>query len=170
MNYIFLIIIFFFSIVMLHNLYELIKLHYDLKTSTENFEQGILNLDDFSFLKEEEFNNWCINYFDYLGFSKTKDINLIPNAFVCERQDNEIILLTCKYLDKSIVSKIAGLMYSHNLEKGLIISTDSLNDELKSFVKTFSPKLVINIIDGKELIREIRKLRKKELEYSEYFS
>lgn len=169
MNFIFIVIITFLAIVTIHNLIELIKLNYELKTSTKNLEEGILYLDDFSSLEESEFNNWCINYFDYLGFSKTKDSTSIPNTFICEKSGIKIILLTSKILDKSIISKTVGLLYSHNLKRGLIISTDSLNDDLENYISSFSPNLTINIIDGIELIRELKKLREKELQYSRCF-
>ncbi|MHC1682368.1 MAG: hypothetical protein AB6733_05410 [Clostridiaceae bacterium] len=170
MNYIFIVIIVFMSLITFHNLYDLIKLNLQFKESTKNLEEGFLSLSDLSSLEERDFNNWCVNYFDYLGFSKTKDISSVSNAFVCQRDGSQIILLTSKFLNKATLSKLAGLMYSYDIKKGLIISTDLLDESLKDYINHFTPKLVINVIDGKELIRELRKLREKELSFIEYFT
>lgn len=110
-------------------------------------------------LTPHEFEIWCSEYLSKLGFT---NIILLPlgtdggKDIICEK-DSEKFYVECKRysLNNSIsilqVEKLLGAMISDNINNGIIITTGTVPDDVKSILSKINKPYNIKIISSVEL-------------------
>ena len=110
-------------------------------------------------LTPHEFEIWCSEYLSQLGFT---NIILPPSVedggkdIICEK-DSEKFYVECKRysLNNSIsilqVEKLLGAMISDNIHNGIIITTGTVSDDVKSTLSKINKPYNIKIISSIEL-------------------
>lgn len=126
-------------------------------------QNGDINLCDLTQLEENDFINWCDKFLEYIGIYTSKLSSPFMNIFLCKNKNEILLIFISKTLSKALISQAVGMMTEHTTNKTIIISTDICHENILNYIKTFDK--TINIIDGKKLIEEVKKLRKKEIEY-----
>lgn len=163
MSYIFIVIFSLFFIISIHNIIEIFILKKKYRKSLDMLRKGEVTLCDLDLLEEKDFINWCNNYLEYISIYTTKKSSHLPNAFICKNKDEIILTFISKNLSKNIISQAVGIMIENQISKVIVVSTDICSLNILDYIKTFDKN--INIIDGEKLIEEVKKLRKKEIEY-----
>lgn len=110
-------------------------------------------------LTPHEFEIWCSEYLYQLGFTNIILLPLEPDGgkdIVCEK-DSEKFYVECKRysLNNSIsllqVEKLLGAMISNNINNGIIITTGTVSDDVKSILSKINKPYNIKIISSIEL-------------------
>ena len=110
-------------------------------------------------LTPHEFEIWCSEYLYQLGFTNIILLPLEPDGgkdIVCEK-DSEKFYVECKRysLNNSIsilqVEKLLGAMISDNIHNGIIITTGTVSDDVKSTLSKINKPYNIKIISSVEL-------------------
>ena len=110
-------------------------------------------------LTPHEFEIWCSEYLSTLGFSNIILLPLGPDGgknIICEK-DSQKFYIECKRysLNDSIspfhIEKLLGAMISDNINNGIIITTGSISDDVKSILSKVNEPYNIKIISSTEL-------------------
>lgn len=110
-------------------------------------------------LTPHEFEIWCSEYLSQLGFTNIILLPLGPDGgkdIICEK-DSEKFYVECKRysLNNSIstlqVEKLLGAMISDNINNGIIITTGTVSDDVKSVLNKINKPYNIRIISSIEL-------------------
>ena len=106
-----------------------------------------------------EFEIWCSEYLSKLGFTNIILLPLGPDGgkdIICEK-DSQKFYVECKRysLNNSIstlqVEKLLGTMISDNINNGIIITTGTISDDVKSILNKINKPYNIKIISSVEL-------------------
>lgn len=163
MNYFFVIVFSLLFIISTHNIIEIFILKKKHKKTLNMIKNGDVNLCDLTLLEENDFINWCDKFLEYIGIYTNKISSPFINIFLCKNKNEILLIFISKSLSKDSISQAVGMMIEHKTNKTIIISTDICHENILNYIETFDK--IINIIDGKKLIEEVKKLRKKEIEY-----
>ena len=110
-------------------------------------------------LTPHEFEIWCSEYLSKLGFTNIIVLPLGPDGgkdIICEK-DSQKFYVECKryYIDHSIstfhVEKLLGAMISDNINNGIIITTGTISNDVKSILNKINKPYNIKIISSSEL-------------------
>ncbi|MBM6820210.1 MAG: restriction endonuclease [Clostridium sp.] len=110
-------------------------------------------------LTPHEFEIWCSEYLSQLGFTNILLLPLGPDGgkdIICEK-DSQKFYVECKRysLNNSIstlqVEKLLGAMISNNINNGIIITTGTISDDVKSILNKINKPYNIKIISSVEL-------------------
>ena len=110
-------------------------------------------------LTPHEFEIWCSEYLSKLGFTNIIVLPLGPDGgkdIICEK-DSQKFYVECKryYIDHSIstfhVEKLLGAMISDNINNGIIITTGTISNDVKSILSKINKPYNIKIISSSEL-------------------
>ena len=110
-------------------------------------------------LTPHEFEIWCSEYLYQLGFTNIILLPLGPDGgkdIICEK-DSEKFYVECKRysINNSIsilqVEKLLGAMISNNINNGIIITTGTVSDDVKSILSKINKPYNIKIISSIEL-------------------
>ena len=110
-------------------------------------------------LTPHEFEIWCSEYLYQLGFTNIIILHLGPDGgkdIICEK-DSEKFYVECKRysINNSIsilqVEKLLGAMISNNINNGIIITTGTVSDDVKSILSKINKPYNIKIISSIEL-------------------
>lgn len=110
-------------------------------------------------LTPHEFEIWCSEYLSQLGFTNIILLPLGPDGgkdIICEK-DSQKFYVECKRysLNNSIsilqVEKLLGAMISDNINNGIIITTGTISDDVKSTLSKINKPYNIKIISSVEL-------------------
>lgn len=110
-------------------------------------------------LTPHEFEIWCSEYLSQLGFTNILLLPLGPDGgkyIICEK-DSQKFYVECKRysLNNSIsplqVEKLLGAMISNNINNGIIITTGTISDDVRSILSKINKPYNIKIISSVEL-------------------
>lgn len=110
-------------------------------------------------LTPREFEIWCSEYLSKLGFTNVTLLPLGPNGgkdIICEK-DSEKYYVECKRysLNNSIsplqIENLLGAMISDNINNGIIITTGTISDDVRSILSKINKPYNIKIISSTEL-------------------
>lgn len=110
-------------------------------------------------LTPHEFEIWCSEYLSKLGFTNILLLPLGPDGgkdIICEK-DSQKFYVECKRYspNNSIttlqVEKLLGAMISDNINNGIIITTGSISDDVKSTLSKINEPYNIKVISSAEL-------------------
>lgn len=110
-------------------------------------------------LTPHEFEIWCSEYLSQLGFTNILLLPLGPDGgkdIICEK-DSQKFYVECKRysLNNSIstlqVEKLLGAMISNNINNGIIITTGTISDDVRSILSKINKSYNIKIISSVEL-------------------
>ena len=110
-------------------------------------------------LTPHEFEIWCGEYLSKLGFTNILLLPLGPDGgkdIICEKNSQKFYVECKRYsLNNSIstlqVEKLLGAMISDNINNGIIITTGSISDDVKSILSKINKPYNIKIISSVEL-------------------
>ena len=110
-------------------------------------------------LTPHEFEIWCSEYLSKLGFNNIILLPLGPDGgkdIICEKGSEKFYVECKRYsLNNSIsilqVEKLLGAMISDNINNGIIITTGSISDDVKSILSKVNEPYNIKIISSTEL-------------------
>ena len=127
--------------------------------SYKNFEENNQLYNLVYRLTPHEFEIWCSEYLSKLGFTNIIVLPLGPDGgkdIICEK-DSQKFYVECKryYIDHSIstfhVEKLLGAMISDNINNGIIITTGTISNDVKSILNKINNPYNIKIISSSEL-------------------
>lgn len=110
-------------------------------------------------LTPHEFEIWCTEYLAKLGFTNIIILPLGPDGgkdIICEK-DSQKFYVECKrysfnnYISTLQVEKLLGSMISDNITNGIIITTGTVSDNVKSILNKINKPYNIEIISSEEL-------------------
>lgn len=110
-------------------------------------------------LTPHEFEIWCSEYLSNIGFTNIALLPLGPDGgkdIICEK-DSQKFYVECKRysINNSItpfqVEKLLGAMISDNITNGIIITTGTISDDVKSILSKIHKPYNIKIISSTEL-------------------
>ncbi|MDP4092408.1 MAG: restriction endonuclease [Bacillota bacterium] len=152
-------------LIIMQKVYDLLSLAYIRKLETVKLRKGFVVKEHLYFLSKLEFREWCGLFLKRTGYSDTEvadtrqgngmDITCSQNGkktyVKCEksRYDAGVNLI-----DVETVKKFAGTMVHGGVDQGIIITIDSIDEDVLEFIKSLRPELSIRVIDGNTLVRE----------------
>lgn len=110
-------------------------------------------------LTPHEFEIWCSEYLNTLGFNNILVTPIGPDGgkdIICYK-NNEKYYVECKrYSSNNLVSlehveKLLGAMIADNINNGIIITTSTISDDAKEFLHSLKKPYCIQIISASEL-------------------
>lgn len=150
---------------------DLTKLVIENKSNMDRWLQGELMLNDIYNLTEKEFKYWCEEFISGLGYSEIyhsepstdygKDItcskNLMPVYVLCKKylySDNAKLII-----DETDCRKFIGVMVHDGITKGMIITTGIISTSAISYIRTLPKIYEIELLDGRDILRQYSRLR-----------
>jgi HJR/Mrr/RecB family endonuclease len=134
------------------------------------YAKAVISLEDLYNLTPGEFEEWCKEYLESIGFS---DVELMPSGpdggkeLVCTRDGLKYYIECKRYdpdinayyrVDAEVVKKLLGAMVHDGVSRGIIITTGIATRGALRFIGTLPQDYKINLVDGEDLIESSRQL------------
>lgn len=155
---------------------RLVHLRLNMLKEQQRWSQGIIELDDLYHLTPREFEYWCGEIIEKLGYSNIehskssvdsgKDIecrkNLLPVYVECKRfyySQNAEYAVTSE-----VCKKLVGAMVHDGITKGMIITTGIITRDAVDYIRTLPQMYDITLLSGKDLIEQYSQVQNLELQ------
>ncbi len=138
---------------------RLIKASFDLYKKIKEYNRGNDIISALNRLTQREFEIWSC---EYLGLQNYTNISLVPpkldNAknIICNK-NNSVYYVECKKYSKeqfvslSDIESLLGSMIINNISNGIIITTNTINDEGRKALSSLPSNYSITIYDSSRI-------------------
>ena len=160
-------------LVLVTKFYEIYKLYKEKLQEEFDLKNGIVSLEDIKSLEDEEFIAWGKGLLISLGYER---ITLIDDKYILGpyltaiKADIHYTIFLSHTLNISIIAKLISSVFVLNNKNVLMVTSDSISEQVNNYVSNIPLKLNLIIIDGEKLVTLLSSIRKKELSLIEDFS